>query len=65
MIGEITSLLFLGLEELDLEKLTAPEMEKINDLLEKEDPEMLKHDLRLTSSRVSDFLNKSFLNLKL
>ena len=65
MIGKITSLLFLGLEELDLEKLTAPEMEKINDLLEKEDPEMLKHDLRLTPSRVSDFLNKSFLNLKL
>ncbi|MBU3661066.1 MAG: type IV toxin-antitoxin system AbiEi family antitoxin domain-containing protein [Flavobacteriales bacterium] len=64
MIGEITSLLFLGLEELDLEKLTSTENEKIKTLIEKEDPEKLKHDLRLTPSKVSDFVNKSFLNRK-
>jgi len=65
MIGEITSLLFLGLEELELGKLTSTEMEKIKALLEKEDPEKLKHDLRLAPSKVSDFVNKSFLNKKL
>jgi hypothetical protein len=65
MIGEITSLLFLGLEELDLENLTYTEMGKIKTLIEKEDPEKLKHDLRLVSSKVSDFVNKSILNRKI
>lgn len=61
MVGTISSLLFLGLEELDLNQLTASETEKIISLLKREDAKKLKHDLKLTSARISDFVIKNFL----
>jgi predicted transcriptional regulator of viral defense system len=42
MKGDISSLLFLGLEELDLKKLKPAQMERIKMLLKKENPENLK-----------------------
>lgn len=65
MIGTITSLLFLGLEELDLDNLSKSETNKIINLLKKEDEKKLKHDLKLAPSRISDFVIKNFLNQKL
>jgi hypothetical protein len=65
MMGPITSLLFLGLEELDLDKLSNREINKIISLLEKEDAKKLRHDLKLAPSSVSDFVIKHFLNQKI
>jgi hypothetical protein len=65
MMGPITSLLFLGLEELDLDKLSNIEINKIISLLEKEDAKKLRHDLKLAPSSVSDFVMKHFLNQKI
>jgi hypothetical protein len=62
MIGEISSLLFLGLEEIDTKKLSQIELDRIMELLRKENPKKLRHDLRLAPSKVSDFVNKQFLN---
>jgi hypothetical protein len=61
MVGALSSLLFLGLEELDLKKLSDLEMQKIINLLKKEDPKKLKHDLKLTPARISDFVIKNFI----
>jgi len=61
MIGKISSLLLLGLEEIDLKKLKETEMNLIRDLIMKEDPEKLRHDLKLAPSKVSDFIFKNFL----
>ena len=58
MKGDITSLLFLALEELDLQKLSVGQRDRIIQLLKKESPENLKHDLRLTQTKVSDFIVK-------
>jgi hypothetical protein len=65
MIGTITSLLFLGLEELDLDNLSESDVNKIINLLKKEDEKKLKHDLKLAPSRISDFVIKNFLNQKI
>jgi hypothetical protein len=65
MIGTITSLLFLGLEELDLDNLSKSDTNKIINLLKKENEKKLKHDLKLAPSRISDFVIKNFLNQKL
>lgn len=62
MIGPISSLVLLGLEELDLNKLSETEKKKIISLLTKEDTKKLKHDLKLAPSRISDFVIKNFLN---
>jgi hypothetical protein len=62
MKGEITSLLFLGLEELDLQKISSTQMGRIQVLVNQESPEILKFNLRLTSSKVSDFVVKNLLN---
>jgi hypothetical protein len=64
MVGSISSLLFLGLEELDLNRLTESELEKIIALLKKEDQNNLKHDLKLAPARISDFVIKNFLKQK-
>ena len=61
MVGTISSLLFLGLEELDLNQLNESELEKIINLLKKEDEKKLKHDLKLAPARISDFVIKNFL----
>ncbi len=60
MVGSISSLLFLGLEELDLNRLTESELEKIINLLKKEDQNNLKHDLKLAPARISDFVINNF-----
>lgn len=60
MKGDITSLLFLGLEELDLQKLSPTQMFRIRELLQHESPENLKYNLRLAPSKVSDFVVKNF-----
>lgn len=61
MTGSITSLLFLGLEELDLNKISETDLNKIIRLLKMEDAKKLKHDLKLAPARVSDFVIKNFL----
>lgn len=61
MVGSISSLLFLGLEELDLKQINESELEKIINLLKKEDSKKLKHDLKLVPSRISDFVITNFL----
>lgn len=60
MLGSISSLLFLGLEELDLKQLSKSEIEKIISLLKKEDTKKLKHDLKLAPTKISDFVIKNF-----
>ena len=62
MKGEITRLLFLGLEELDLQKISQTQMSRVMELLKKESPENLKYNLRLAPSKVSDFVVKNLLN---
>ena len=61
MKGNITSLLFLGLEEIDLQKLSPIQMEKIMGLLKQENPDILKYNLRLAPTKVSDFVVENFL----
>ena len=62
MKGQITSLLFLGLEELDLEKLSSIQITRIRELLKLEALETLKYNLRLAPTKVSDFVMKNLLN---
>lgn len=61
MKGDITSLLFLGLEELDLQKISPTQMDRIIEFLKQESPQNLKYNLRLAPSKVSDFVVKNFL----
>ncbi len=63
MKGDISSLLFLGLEELDLQKISPIQMDKIKELLKQESPENLKYNLRLAPSKVSDFVVKNLLKI--
>lgn len=65
MKGDITSLLFLGLEELNLQKLSQTQMDRILELIKQEKPENLKYNLRLAPSKVSDFVVKNLLNIQL
>lgn len=62
MVGSISSLVLLGLEELDLKQLSKSEIEKVKKILEKEDEKKLKHDLKLASAKISDFVVKNYLN---
>lgn len=62
MKGDITSLLFLGLEELDLQKISPAQKDRIMELLKQESPENLTYNLRLAPSKVSDFVVKNLLN---
>lgn len=62
MKGEITSLLFLGLEELDLKNISSTQLEHIQMLIKKDTSENLKYNLRLVPAKVSDFIIKNILN---
>ena len=62
MKGEITSLLFLGLEELDLKNISSTQLEHIQMLIKKDTSENLKYNLRLAPAKVSDFIVKNILN---
>jgi hypothetical protein len=61
MKGDISSLLFLGLEVLDLQKISPTQMERMKDILKQESPENLTYNLRLAPSKVSDFVVKNLL----
>jgi hypothetical protein len=58
MKGDITSLLFLALEEVDLPKLSAIQLDRIIQLLKQESAEVLEYNLQLTPTKVSDFIVK-------
>ena len=58
MKGGITSLLFLALEEVDLPKLSATQLDRIIQLLKQESAEVLEYNLQLTPTKVSDFIVK-------
>lgn len=56
MIGEISSLVIQALEELDAKDITPAMAAKIKDLLLKEHPKKLQHDLQLAPARVNDII---------
>lgn len=49
---------------MDLNQLGESELEKIISLLKNKDVKILKHDLKLASARISDFVIKNFFNQK-
>jgi hypothetical protein len=61
MIGPISALLLLGLEDLDLKNLSKSQLDKIISLIKQEDVKKLKHDLKLAPARISDFVIKNVL----
>jgi hypothetical protein len=58
MIGKISALVILALDELSVKYMEATREAKIKDLLLKEDPKKLKHDLALAPVRVHDYIVK-------
>ncbi len=54
--GKISGLLIQALEELDINTIDSRTKSKIHQLLKKEDPRMLKHDLELAPARVNDYI---------
>jgi predicted transcriptional regulator of viral defense system len=51
--GPISGLVIQALEELGPDEVTAEIMDKITNLLKKEDPELLRHDAKLTSAWIA------------
>jgi hypothetical protein len=58
MKGKLSGLLILALEELDLHTINPEREAKIMELLSKEDPLKLKHDLSLAPGRINDYIVK-------
>gem|GEM_PF-6747860 len=58
MVGKISALVILALDELSVKYMEANQEAKIRDLLLKEDPKKLKHDLALAPVRVHDYIVK-------
>ena len=58
MKGELSKLIILALGELDLASIDPVRKARIKDLLSKEDPRKLKHDLILAPGRIHDFIVK-------
>lgn len=56
--GDISSLVILALDELDFSQLGKADKARLLELLRKEDPKKLKHDLSLASGRVRDYIVK-------
>jgi hypothetical protein len=56
--GKISSLVIQALEELDVKKIDTEVALKLKELLLKENPKKLKHDLTITTARVSDYIVK-------
>jgi len=54
--GPISSLLIPALEELGIEHIDSVMEEKIQTLLAKEDPKVLKHDLALAPAKINDYI---------
>jgi len=57
-IGKISSLLIQALEELDTKKIDPSTAARIKELLSKEQPDKLKHDLKLATGKVNDYIVK-------
>lgn len=62
-IGEISSLLIQALEEVGTENIDTTTQKKIEELIKKEDPRKLKHDLALASAKVNDYIVKLLKNI--
>lgn len=56
--GSISALLIQALEELNLQELDEKTRQKILELLKKEKPKLLKHDLTIAPARIHDFIVK-------
>jgi len=56
--GKISGLLIQALEELDIDKMDTRTESKISELLKKEKPRMLKHDLGIAPARINDYIVK-------
>jgi hypothetical protein len=54
--GALSSLIIQALEELGTESIDATVKERLTMLLLKEDPRMLKHDLKMAPSRISEYI---------
>lgn len=54
--GKISSMLFQALEELNLNEIDTEKEIKIYELLKKEDPRILLHDLGLVPARINDYI---------
>jgi hypothetical protein len=57
-VGKISSLLIQALEEIGTEHINTTAEAKIIELVKKEDPKKLKHDLALASGKVNDYIVK-------
>lgn len=57
-IGEYSSLLIQALDEIGTENIAPPIESKILELIRKENPKKLKHDLSLAPAKVSDYIVK-------
>lgn len=58
MKGKISSLVIQALEELNTAEIDSITKEKIKQLLAKEKPNILKHDLSLAPAWINDFIVK-------
>jgi Family of unknown function (DUF6088) len=56
MVGELSSLVILALEELGIENIPQKIEEKIKAFLHKEDPAKLRKDLALATGRIHDYI---------
>lgn|SRR5665647_1212188 len=65
MIGEISGLLIQALEELGPRQIKPDMLNKIKDLLRKEDPKNLDHDIKLAPAWINDFFMSINLNKKI
>ena len=55
-IGKISSLVIQAIEEIGIDQISPDLERKIQELLRKEDPRKLKHDLTLASAKVNDYI---------
>jgi hypothetical protein len=60
MKGNVSSLLLLAMEEINLEGMSKSMSDRIRQLLMKEQKDNLRHDLRQTTSRISDFIIRNY-----
>lgn len=54
--GEISSLVIQALDEMDIDKIDPQTCARLKELIAKENPEILKEDLKLTSGRINNFI---------
>jgi hypothetical protein len=58
MAGKVSSLVIQAIEEIGTEEINSTIETKIKELINKEDPKKLKHDLALAPAKVSDYIVK-------